>query len=186
MHTRVMMTCIMVQGVMLDLQNNRHHGRRVEGPPPPAFGSIFMPSVDPPRQVSPHEPLSHLLCSLWLLALVHLLTSSSWTCDMRRTIWTSALCCVSSCALRPTTVYRLPWAPQKSFRLHRSTAAASLKLSPLLSSLSSSPPAMSDSSNKYDVVVFGATSFAGQLVCEYFLANYGASPPTFKWAVAAR
>ncbi|CAM9235192.1 unnamed protein product [Ectocarpus sp. 4 AP-2014] len=45
---------------------------------------------------------------------------------------------------------------------------------------------MSGSSNKYDVVVFGATSFAGQLVCEYYLANYGASPPTFKWAVAAR
>lgn len=42
------------------------------------------------------------------------------------------------------------------------------------------------SSTKYDVVVYGATSFAGQLVCEYYLTTYGASPPTFKWAVAAR
>lgn len=39
---------------------------------------------------------------------------------------------------------------------------------------------------KYDVVVYGATSFAGQLVCEYYLSTYGASPPTFTWAVAAR
>ena len=42
------------------------------------------------------------------------------------------------------------------------------------------------SSTKYDVVVYGATSFAGQLVCEYYLTTYGASPPTFKWAMAAR
>ena len=38
----------------------------------------------------------------------------------------------------------------------------------------------------YDVVVFGATSFAGSLVAEYYLTNYGASPPAFKWALAAR
>lgn len=38
----------------------------------------------------------------------------------------------------------------------------------------------------YDIVVFGATSFVGSLVTEYFLTNYGASPPAFKWAMAAR
>ena len=38
----------------------------------------------------------------------------------------------------------------------------------------------------YDVVVFGATSFAGSLLAEYYLTNYGASPPAFKWALAAR
>ena len=38
----------------------------------------------------------------------------------------------------------------------------------------------------YDIVVFGATSFVGSLVVEYFLTNYGASPPAFKWALAAR
>lgn len=38
----------------------------------------------------------------------------------------------------------------------------------------------------YDVVVFGATSFVGQLLVEYYLTSYGASPPGFKWAVAAR
>ncbi|CAM9970325.1 unnamed protein product [Scytosiphon promiscuus] len=38
----------------------------------------------------------------------------------------------------------------------------------------------------YDIVVFGATSFVGQLICEYLLQNYGASPPSFTWAVAAR
>lgn len=42
------------------------------------------------------------------------------------------------------------------------------------------------SSKPYDVVVFGATSFAGALVAEYYLKNYGASPSSFKWAVAAR
>eukprot|EP00752_Nemacystus_decipiens_P006893 g6191.t1 len=42
------------------------------------------------------------------------------------------------------------------------------------------------SSTKYDVVVYGATSFAGQLTCEHYLTTYGASPPTFKWAMAAR
>lgn len=38
----------------------------------------------------------------------------------------------------------------------------------------------------YDVVVFGATSFVGSLVAEYYLTNYGASPPAFNWALAAR
>lgn len=38
----------------------------------------------------------------------------------------------------------------------------------------------------YDVVVFGATSYVGSLVSEYYITNYGASPPNFKWAVAAR
>lgn len=41
-------------------------------------------------------------------------------------------------------------------------------------------------SYEYDVVVFGATSFVGSLVAEYFLTNYGASPSAFKWALAAR
>ena len=38
----------------------------------------------------------------------------------------------------------------------------------------------------FDLVVFGATSFTGQLICEHLLQNYGATPPNFKWAVAAR
>lgn len=54
-----------------------------------------------------------------------------------------------------------------------------------LASLSASS-SIAMSSAKYDVVVYGATSFAGQLVCEYYLTTYGASPPTFKWAMAAR
>ena len=40
-------------------------------------------------------------------------------------------------------------------------------------------------SSKFDIVVYGATGFTGQLVAEYLAANYtGASDP--KWAMAGR
>lgn len=64
--------------------------------------------------------------------------------------------------------------------------------SPLLSSpdrrsVSSKISTMATSAKPtYDVVAFGATSFVGSLVAEYYLTNYGASPPAFKWALAAR
>lgn len=37
-----------------------------------------------------------------------------------------------------------------------------------------------------DIILFGATSFVGAITAEYILVNYGASPPAFKWALAAR
>ena len=41
------------------------------------------------------------------------------------------------------------------------------------------------SSNKFDIVVYGATGFTGQLVAEYLAAHYtGNSGP--KWAMAGR
>jgi short subunit dehydrogenase-like uncharacterized protein len=40
-------------------------------------------------------------------------------------------------------------------------------------------------SKEFDVVIWGATGFTGQLVVEYILSSYGDSPP-FTWAVAAR
>lgn len=50
-------------------------------------------------------------------------------------------------------------------------------------------PIMSQSTSNtkpYDLVLFGATSYVGALTAEYILTTYGASPPTFKWAIAAR
>ena len=38
---------------------------------------------------------------------------------------------------------------------------------------------------EFDVVIFGATGFTGQLVAEYFQAQYG-SDSNVKWAVAGR
>lgn len=38
---------------------------------------------------------------------------------------------------------------------------------------------------QYDVVVFGATSFVGQILCRYLLATYG-QDQSFKWAIAGR
>lgn len=38
---------------------------------------------------------------------------------------------------------------------------------------------------QYDVVIFGATGFTGQLVAEYFVANYSSSSDV-KWAMAGR
>lgn len=66
----------------------------------------------------------------------------------------------------------------KSLRARFATKAAAQE--------STSASVLNMSSKAYDVVVFGATSFAGALVAEYYLKNYGASPPSFKWAVAAR
>jgi short subunit dehydrogenase-like uncharacterized protein len=37
---------------------------------------------------------------------------------------------------------------------------------------------------KYDLVVFGATSFVGEILCRYLLTEYGSHSP--KWAIAAR
>jgi short subunit dehydrogenase-like uncharacterized protein len=37
----------------------------------------------------------------------------------------------------------------------------------------------------FDVVVFGATSFVGRLLCEYLLAQYGVDGP-LRWAIAGR
>jgi len=40
-------------------------------------------------------------------------------------------------------------------------------------------------SSKFDIIVYGATGFTGQLVAEYLAANYaGKSSP--KWAMAGR
>jgi short subunit dehydrogenase-like uncharacterized protein len=41
---------------------------------------------------------------------------------------------------------------------------------------------------KFDIIVFGATSFVGKIVCRYLLLNYGASGTgnAPKWAIAAR
>lgn len=79
--------------------------------------------------------------------------------------------------VRPRTAAYFSQAPRSS----SSIAKAYFSQAPW----SSSRIAMA-SSTKYDVVVYGATSFAGQLTCEYYLTTYGASPPTFKWAIAAR
>ena len=38
---------------------------------------------------------------------------------------------------------------------------------------------------EFDVVIFGATGFTGQLVAEYFQAQYG-SDASVKWAIAGR
>lgn len=40
--------------------------------------------------------------------------------------------------------------------------------------------------NKMDLIVWGATGFTGRLVVEYLLREYGAQPPSFQWAIAAR
>jgi short subunit dehydrogenase-like uncharacterized protein len=39
------------------------------------------------------------------------------------------------------------------------------------------------SSSKFDIVVYGATGFTGQLVAEYLAAHYTTAP---KWAMAGR
>lgn len=39
---------------------------------------------------------------------------------------------------------------------------------------------------KYDLVIFGATSFTGKLVVEYLLKNYGSINKKFTWAIAGR
>lgn len=93
----------------------------------------------------------------------------------------------------PDTTHQLHQASQRRLHLLRSTGTR--KYSPhLYSALRGGAPGSSSrasssttmSTPSYDVVVFGATSFVGQLICEYLLQNYGASPPTFKWAVAGR
>mmetsp|Transcript_6881 Transcript_6881/g.11115 ORF Transcript_6881/g.11115 Transcript_6881/m.11115 type:complete len:504 (+) Transcript_6881:73-1584(+) len=43
------------------------------------------------------------------------------------------------------------------------------------------------SSNKdYDIIVWGATGYTGQLVAEYLARNYGTANPEFKWAIGGR
>lgn len=141
--------------------------------------------------------------------VVHaMMPSSSHLTQSRRLCFTShtmstllSYTCFS--LLASTTAYVLPQAPQRISTLHRGTAPAARFSS---AAFVSTPPSHSfptrrtsfsrtttsssatrmTSSAKYDVVVYGATSFAGQRVCEYYLTNYGASPPTFKWALAAR
>ena len=39
---------------------------------------------------------------------------------------------------------------------------------------------------KYDIIIFGATGFTGNLVVEYFLKNYGLNNPKLNWAIAGR
>ena len=41
------------------------------------------------------------------------------------------------------------------------------------------------SSSKFDVIVYGATGFTGQLIAEYLAAQYGAEG-NLKWAMAGR
>lgn len=42
-----------------------------------------------------------------------------------------------------------------------------------------------ESNNTYDLVVFGATSFVGQIVCRYLIERYG-DPGSLRWAMAGR
>ena len=42
------------------------------------------------------------------------------------------------------------------------------------------------STAKYDVVVFGATSFVGQILCRYLYQRHGASGESLRWALAGR
>ena len=44
----------------------------------------------------------------------------------------------------------------------------------------------STASKTYDVDVWGATGFTGQLVVEYLYQNYGAGQQDLKWAIAGR
>jgi short subunit dehydrogenase-like uncharacterized protein len=44
---------------------------------------------------------------------------------------------------------------------------------------------MIDPGQRFDVVVFGATSFVGRLLCEYLLGHYG-SDGALRWAMAGR
>jgi short subunit dehydrogenase-like uncharacterized protein len=41
------------------------------------------------------------------------------------------------------------------------------------------------SDNPFDVIVFGATSFAGQILCDYLFKRHGADGD-LKWAMAGR
>lgn len=43
---------------------------------------------------------------------------------------------------------------------------------------------MTDNKNNYDVIVFGATSFVGKIICHYLAKQYGEKGP--KWAMAGR
>jgi short subunit dehydrogenase-like uncharacterized protein len=38
----------------------------------------------------------------------------------------------------------------------------------------------------YDIVLFGATSFVGKIVCRYLLSEYTGKPEALRWAIAAR
>lgn len=40
--------------------------------------------------------------------------------------------------------------------------------------------------NKYDLIVFGATGFTGKLVVKYLLKNYGLNNSKFTWAISGR
>ena len=44
---------------------------------------------------------------------------------------------------------------------------------------------MNDDSRQHDIVVFGATSFVGQILCRFLVERYGTSG-SFKWAIAGR
>ncbi len=44
---------------------------------------------------------------------------------------------------------------------------------------------MTDPPQRFDLVVFGATSFVGRLLCEYLLGHYGVDGP-LRWAMAGR
>ena len=39
---------------------------------------------------------------------------------------------------------------------------------------------------KYDIVIYGATSFVGEITVEYFARQYGVNNPYISWAIAAR
>ncbi|MGA1375892.1 MAG: saccharopine dehydrogenase, partial [Steroidobacteraceae bacterium] len=39
---------------------------------------------------------------------------------------------------------------------------------------------------EFDIVVFGATSFVGRILCRYLLDTYGNDGSRLRWAIAAR
>ncbi|SVE15814.1 uncharacterized protein METZ01_LOCUS468668, partial [marine metagenome] len=45
---------------------------------------------------------------------------------------------------------------------------------------------MQQSEREFDVVIWGATGFTGELVAEYLLANYGVGTEALSWAIAGR
>jgi short subunit dehydrogenase-like uncharacterized protein len=42
------------------------------------------------------------------------------------------------------------------------------------------------SARKFDVVVFGATSFVGQILCKHLVARHGTTGKAVHWAIAGR
>lgn len=104
---------------------------------------------------------------------------------MRRSAIIVAAC---HCLLSTTAVsaYLRPQSPLARLHYGASRSSSLLSSTDRRSFSSKTSTTMAATKPTYDVVVFGATSFAGSLLAEYYLANYGASPPAFKWAMAGR